>query len=347
VSRDLAEPLVGEAAGAIHGLDDVVDAKGGPDGVLTDEVEGVADANIRLRQLVRRLSAAEHCRTVFDRYAAKSGIVDPCIEQSGEFIAGFLKVWQNAGECRPRVLANELVVVNADDIEVAGNVQPQSIRFGNDLLGGKVVGGEYAAGTGRFLQCLGKVAGLLENRKRSVKARHVVTECLFAFHQPERRDGAGVIEIGGAVAADKFGDGRVCAAGRIVNDIEDVAWRRFRILVKKDDRHLGKEGNWTAGEGHAAIHKAAERFPQFELLAQLCGVHADGEDLYLPVGFPRIAVDALELVSPAFVDGRLKEEHDFLHVSPFADSITNIWLFVLDRTCFSLSNLSHKRGTIW
>lgn len=298
---DLPEPKVGQAAGASHFPDDVRRLQLRFEGVLPDVVQRLRDANVALLQPAAGSPANDGDRLVGDVAHGKS--VDGLLEQLRHGIAGLLEIRQDARERRREVVADELVVVDADEQQVAGDFPAVPDGEEHGALRGHVVCAEDPA----RLRQRAKVARPLDvappgGANGGGKGR-------LALVRPEGRRVPGNVGEGGRARVQQFPRGEPGGGRRIVRDGGMCPGRRRRVLVEQDDGDVFKEIDGVFGERQRTIDDAADGLPQIDRFDDFFTTPARVHELYLPPDLLRKPINAGKLVSPALGCRCLEKKH--------------------------------------
>jgi len=129
-------------------------------GVLADVMDGAGDVAVFNDEDVGGLAGGDAERGDQVGFAASGFAGDHLVEEGGGFVAGAMHVGDDAGEGRVGELAEEFVVINADDGDFVGNSEAEAAAGVEDLLAAEIVAGHDADGFWEAADPFGEVVDL-------------------------------------------------------------------------------------------------------------------------------------------------------------------------------------------
>jgi hypothetical protein len=130
-------------------------------GVAADEMDGAGDVAIFEDENVGGLARGDADGRDEMGLAARGFAADHFVEERGGFVTGALHIGNDAGERRFGEIAQEFVVIDADDRDVVRDSDADAAAGVENLASAKIVARHNADGFGKALNPFGEIADLL------------------------------------------------------------------------------------------------------------------------------------------------------------------------------------------
>lgn len=155
-AEEAFEPAFEEGAALGGDAEDVADFDAFA-GVVADEMDGAGNVTIFNNEDVGALAGGDAGRWDEVGFAADDFAGHHGVEEGGGFVAGAVHVGDDAGEGRVGELAEEFVVIHAEDSDFIGDGNVQAAAGVEDLLADKIIAGKDANWPGELFNPAGEV----------------------------------------------------------------------------------------------------------------------------------------------------------------------------------------------
>ena len=230
----------------------------------------------------RRPAAHQRRRAVGQARGRKARVRGGLEQQLDRHHARFLEVRRDARERDGRVVAEKLVVVDADDRHFVRHIVPLPLRGGEDVERHLVVDGEDAAGLGQAAQeggdmreeiaevALAALDRAAEDLAAASRPAQALRKLLDAPVGPFARGPVLDAAVGGVAERQELAHGHPGRRARIVLDAVAPAGVRPRRRTAQDGRDLPpREPAEPAGPHGIAFGHDAVRLPEIQHLADV------------------------------------------------------------------------------